>query len=142
MGFFYAFLHERLKTICRWLEYKRFWIIGISIHDQCCQIPGQLNPIHDYTTEGSERRLHPRFAPEEMSLRMEWNGRGRVVTASVVDVSYRGLAFRARTNEKWPTRWKAEILQKNDPERHPIRLRALNTAPMPGGGVRVGCAYV
>ena len=23
---------------------------------------------------GSEHRLHPRFAPEEMSLRMEWNG--------------------------------------------------------------------
>jgi diguanylate cyclase (GGDEF)-like protein len=94
------------------------------------------------TFDGSERRLHPRFVPEEMSLRMEWNGRGRCVTASVVDVSYRGLAFRARKNEKWPTRWKAEILQKNDPERHPIRLRAVNTAPMPGGGVRVGCAYV
>ncbi len=95
--------------------------------------------------ESSERRLHPRFAPEEMSLRMEWNGgdrHGRAATASVVDVSYRGLAFRARKAEKWPKRWKAEILQKNDPERHPVRLRALNTAPMPGGGVRVGCAYV
>ena len=98
--------------------------------------------------EGAERRLHPRFAPEEMSLRMEWNGRGggdrsgRAVTASVVDVSYRGLAFRARKAEAWPRRWKAEILQKNDPERHTVRLRALNTAPMPGGGVRVGCAYV
>ncbi len=98
-----------------------------------------------YEGEGSERRLHPRFAPEEMSLRMEWNGRhrnSRGVTASVVDVSYKGLAFRARKSETWPKRWKAEILQKNDPERHPIRLRALNTAPMPGGGVRVGCAYV
>jgi diguanylate cyclase (GGDEF)-like protein len=98
-----------------------------------------------YEGEGSERRLHPRFAPEEMSLRMEWNGRqrnSRAVTASVVDVSYRGLAFHAKKSEKWPRRWKAEILQKNDPERHPIRLRALNIAPMPEGGVRVGCAYV
>jgi len=98
-----------------------------------------------YPGQGSERRLHPRFAPEEMSLRMEWNGRqrtGRAVTASVVDVSYRGLAFHAKKSEKWPTRWKAEIFQKNDPERHPIRLRALNIAPLPGGGVRVGCAYV
>ena len=87
-------------------------------------------------------RLYPRFAPEEMSLRMEWNGGGKTITASVVDVSYRGLAFKAKKTEKWPRRWKAEILQKNDPERHPIRLRALNSAPMPGGGVRVGCAYV
>jgi diguanylate cyclase (GGDEF)-like protein len=92
--------------------------------------------------ESRERRLHPRFVPEEMSLRMEWKGAGRAVTASVVDVSYRGLAFRARKTEKWPTRWKAEILQKNDPERHPVRLRALNSVPMPGGGIRVGCAYV
>ena len=90
---------------------------------------------------GSGRRLHPRFAPEEMSLRMEW-GRGGGVTAPVVDVSYRGLAFRARKNDKWPTRWKAEIVQKNDPERHPVKLRALNSAPLPGGGFRVGCAYV
>ena len=87
----------------------------------------------------------PGSRPEEMSLRMEWNGRqrnSRAVTASVVDVSYRGLAFHAKKSEKWPTRWKAEIFQKNDPERHPIRLRALNIAPLPGGGVRVGCAYV
>jgi hypothetical protein len=98
-----------------------------------------------YEGEGGERRLHPRFAPEEMSLRMEWTGRqrsSRSVTAPVVDVSYRGLAFHAKKSEKWPARWKAEILQKNDPERHPVRLRALNIAPMPGGGVRVGCAYV
>jgi diguanylate cyclase (GGDEF)-like protein len=94
------------------------------------------------TFEGSDRRLHPRFAPEEMSLRMEWSGNGRAVTTPVVDVSYRGLAFRAKRAEKWPARWKAEILQKNDPERHPIRLKALHTAPLPGGGVRVGCAYV
>ncbi len=92
--------------------------------------------------ETSERRLHPRFAPEEMSVRMDWRGHTRSVTAPVVDVSFGGIAFRARKAEKWPPRWKAEILQKHDPERHSIRLRALNSAPMTGGGVRVGCAYV
>lgn len=89
-----------------------------------------------------QRRMYPRFAPGEMSVRMEWNGHARAVTTPVVDVSYGGLAFRAKKAEKWPSRWKAEILQKHDPERHPIRLRALNWAPLPGGGVRVGCAYV
>jgi diguanylate cyclase (GGDEF)-like protein len=92
--------------------------------------------------ETAERRLYPRFAPEEMSLRMEWSGHGRTLTAPVVDVSFGGLAFRAKKPEKWPRRWKAELTQKHDPERHAIRLRALNTAPLPGGGVRVGCAYV
>jgi diguanylate cyclase (GGDEF)-like protein len=92
--------------------------------------------------ETPERRLHPRFAPGEMSLRMEWNGHGRAVTAPVVDVSFGGLAFHAKKAEKWPRRWKAELLQKNDPERHAIRLRAINSAPLPGGGFRVGCAYV
>ncbi len=90
----------------------------------------------------SERRLHPRFAPEEMTVRLELVARGRSLTAPVVDVSHGGIAFRARKPEKWPPRWKAEILQKHDPERHPIKLRALNWAPMPDGGVRVGCAYV
>ena len=105
----------------------------------------QCRSQSSFEANGNGRRLHPRFAPEEMSLRMEWNGgdrNGRAITAAVVDVSYRGLAFRARKAEKWPKRWKAEILQKNDPERHEVRLRALNTAPMPGGGVRVGCVYV
>jgi len=94
------------------------------------------------TFDTPERRLHPRFAPGEMSLRMEWNGRGRSFTAPIVDVSFGGLAFRAKKAEKWPRRWKAEIVQKNDPERHAIRLRAINSAPLPDGGVRVGCAYV
>jgi hypothetical protein len=86
--------------------------------------------------------MHPRFAPEAMSLYMNGNGRTRTVTAPVVDVSYGGIAFRVRRPEKWPARWKAEILQRQDPERHPVKLRALNCAPLPGGGVRVGCEYV
>ena len=89
----------------------------------------------------SSQRLHPRFAPEDMSLHMELRGQGKAVTAPVVDVSYGGLAFFAKKPEKWPARWKAEISQKHDPERHTIRLRALHWAPLSGGGVRVGCAY-
>jgi diguanylate cyclase (GGDEF)-like protein len=90
----------------------------------------------------SERRMYPRFSPAEMSVRMEWTRRGRPITAPVVDVSFGGIAFRAKKPEKWPRRWKAEILQKHDPESHAVRLRALNSAPLPDGGVRVGCAYV
>ena len=94
------------------------------------------------TFEARERRLHPRFVPEDMSLRMDWKAPARAWTAPVVDVSFGGISFFAKKAEKWPPRWKAEIVQKNDPERHAIRLKALNSAPMPGGGVRVGCAYV
>ncbi len=89
----------------------------------------------------SERRMYPRFAPEDMNVRIELAGRGSV-TAPVMDVSHGGIAFRARKAEKWPPRWKAEIFQKHDPDRHAVKLRALNWAPLPGGGVRVGCAYV
>jgi diguanylate cyclase (GGDEF)-like protein len=86
-------------------------------------------------------RLHPRFAPEDMSVRVEEKGRGGAWIAPVVDLSFGGLAFRAKRRAKWPPRWKAEILQKHDPERHPIRLRPMHWAPLPGGAVRVGCAY-
>ncbi|HTY40307.1 MAG TPA: GGDEF domain-containing protein [Thermoanaerobaculia bacterium] len=85
-------------------------------------------------------RLHPRFAPEDMSVRVEEKGAGAWL-APVVDLSYGGLSFRARRRERWPPRWKAEIVQKHDPEKHPIRLRPMHWAPLPGGSVRVGCAY-
>ena len=88
------------------------------------------------------QRLHPRFSPDEMSLRMEWNGRPPDADAPVVDISYGRHRVPARKRERCPKRWKAEIVQKHDPERHPIRLRALHTAPLPDGGVRVGCAYL
>ena len=103
----------------------------------------RLYPCRSQSTfAASSQRLHPRFAPEDMSLHMALRGQGKALTAPVVDVSYGGLAFRAKKPEKWPVRWKAEISQKHDPERHTIRLRALNWAPLSGGGVRVGCAYV
>ena len=86
-------------------------------------------------------RMHPRFAPEDMSVRVEERGRGAAWLAPVVDLSFGGLAFRARRRETWPRRWNAEILQKHDPERHAIRLRPMHWAPLPGGAVRVGCAY-
>ena len=89
----------------------------------------------------SAHRLHPRFMPEEMSVRVEEKTSGETWIAPVVDLSYGGLALRARRREKWPPRWKAEIFQKRDPERHAIRLRPMHWAPLPGGAVRVGCAY-
>ncbi|MEP6995419.1 MAG: GGDEF domain-containing protein, partial [Acidobacteriota bacterium] len=90
------------------------------------------------TFEAQAQRLHPRFAPEDMCLRMELQGEPRALTAPVVDVSYGGIAFRAKRRERWPKRWKAEISQRHDPESHTIRLRLLHSAPLAGGGVRVG----
>ena len=86
-------------------------------------------------------RMYPRFAPEAMSVRVEEKGRGEAWLAPVVDLSFGGLAFRAKRRDKWPPGWKAEIIQKHDTEKHPIRLRPMHWAPLPGGGVRVGCAY-
>jgi diguanylate cyclase (GGDEF)-like protein len=92
--------------------------------------------------EALAHRAHPRFAPEDMSLRVEEKGPSRSWVAPVVDISYGGLAFRTKKRDRWPLRWKAEIFQKHDPEKHLIRLRLLHCAPLPGGVVRVGCAYV
>jgi diguanylate cyclase (GGDEF)-like protein len=86
-------------------------------------------------------RMYPRFAPEAMTVRMEEKGRGEPWLAPVVDLSFGGLAFRAKHRDKWPSRWKAEIAQKHDPEKHPVRLRPMHWAALPGGGMRVGCAY-
>jgi diguanylate cyclase (GGDEF)-like protein len=93
------------------------------------------------TFAATAHRMYPRFAPEAMTVRVEEKGQGEPWLAPVVDLSFGGLAFRAKRRDKWPSRWKAEIIQKHDPEKHPIRLRPMHWAPLPGGGVRVGCAY-
>lgn len=93
------------------------------------------------TYAAEAQRLHPRFAPEEMSVRVEEKSGGEAWSAPVVDLSYGGLAFRAKRRDRWPPRWKAELSQKRDPEKHPIRLRPMHWDPLPGGAVRVGCAY-
>jgi len=90
---------------------------------------------------GPERRDHPRFSPEEMSVRVAAQGT-HLWTAPIVDVSYRGVAIRAPRSEKWPPRWNAEIFRRFGSERYTVRLRALYATPLPGGGVRVGCLYV
>jgi hypothetical protein len=59
-----------------------------------------------------------------------------------VDLSFGGIALRAPQPEKWPRRWSGEIFRRLNSERFPIRLKAINWAPLPDGGVRVGCAYV
>lgn len=89
---------------------------------------------------GAERRNYPRFSPAETSVRLMRQGR-EPWTAPVVDVSYGGVALRAPQPEKWPPRWTGEIFRRLNSERHPVKLRALNWAPLPDGGVRVGCAY-
>lgn len=90
---------------------------------------------------GADRRSHPRFSPAETSVRLLREG-AESWTAPVVDVSYGGIALRAPQPEKWPRRWTGEIFRRLNSERHSVRLRALHWAPMPDGGVRVGCAYV
>ena len=102
----------------------------------------RLYQCRSQSTFGAQaQRMYPRFAPEAMTVRVEEKGQDEPWLAPVVDVSFGGLAFRARRRDKWPTRWKAEIIQKHDPEKHPIRLRPMHWAPLPGGAVRVGCAY-
>jgi len=90
---------------------------------------------------GAERRNYPRFCPAETSARLLRQG-ADPWTVPVVDVSYGGVALRAAQKEKWPRRWTGEIFRRLNSERHPVTLRAINWAPLPDGGVRVGCAYV
>lgn len=90
---------------------------------------------------GPERRHYPRFPISDANVRLGPNGRTRAWSAPLVDVSYGGLSFRARRTEKWPPRGKGEILRL-PLERRSVRIRALNSTPLPEGGVRVGCAYV
>jgi predicted signal transduction protein with EAL and GGDEF domain len=91
--------------------------------------------------DGEERRTYPRFPIADTNVRLETSRRTRSWSAPLVDVSCGGLSFRARRSEKWPPRGKGEILRL-PLERRPVRIRALNSTPLAGGGVRVGCAYV
>lgn len=90
---------------------------------------------------GTERRNYPRFPLDDSNLRIGPSGRSRLWSAPVLDVSYGGLAVRVRRADRWPARGKGEILRR-PLERRPVRIRALNSAPLPGGALRVGCAYV
>ena len=92
--------------------------------------------------EGSDRRNYPRFAPDDMNLRLADGREAPAWTAQVLDVSYGGVAFRASHKAKWPPRWHAEVFRPNDPDRPRVRLRAIHSLPLPDGGVRVGCVYV
>lgn len=90
---------------------------------------------------GEERRNHPRFAADAMNLRLQARRSGRPWTAEVLDVSYGGVAFRSTRRVK-PLRYTAEIFQRNESERHPVRVRPVHSASLPDGGVVVGCSYV
>ena len=89
--------------------------------------------------EGTERRQHPRFAMSDTNVRVGTEAR----TRPLVNVSYGGLAFRARRAETLPARGKGakgEIVRLPF-ERRAVRIRAMHSAPLPGGAVRVGCRY-
>jgi diguanylate cyclase (GGDEF)-like protein len=89
-----------------------------------------------------DRRRHPRFFPSEMNVHVYPNRAGSSWTAAVLDVAYGGVAFKAKTSAQTAApRWNAEIAQQSDPERHAIRLHAVNSTPLTGGGTRVGCSY-
>ena len=89
--------------------------------------------------EGTERRHHPRFAMNDTNVRVGKEAR----TRQLVNVSYGGLAFRARRKETFPSRGKGEKgeIVRLPFERREVRIRAMHSAPMPGGAVRVGCRY-
>jgi diguanylate cyclase (GGDEF)-like protein len=90
--------------------------------------------------EGPERRHSPRFAPEDMTVRVHGEGQTGW-TAPIVDVSYGGIAIEAPKGGRWPARWSAEIVRRHDPQTHPVRLRARHSTNVRGGAVRVGCSY-
>jgi diguanylate cyclase (GGDEF)-like protein len=90
---------------------------------------------------GQERRRHPRFSPDQSDLRVQWRVDDRSCTASVLDVSHSGLALRTERPLATPERWTAQIVHRRAAERRAVELRTLNTAPLPDGGLRVGCAY-
>ena len=89
--------------------------------------------------EGTERRQHPRFAMNDTNVRVGSESR----TRPLVNVSYGGLAFRARRAETFSSGSKGEKgeIVRLPFERREVRLRAMHSAPMPGGAVRVGCRY-
>ena len=88
-----------------------------------------------------DRRRHPRFVPADMTLLVYPSRKGATWTAAVLDVGYGGLAFQAKKATKLPPRWNAEISQQEDPDRHAVRLRVIDTAPAAGGAFRIGCSY-
>jgi diguanylate cyclase (GGDEF)-like protein len=102
----------------------------------------RLYQCREQSSFSRDRRRHPRCFPSDMNLRIYPNRNGTSWTVPVLDVGFGGVAFKARaTAGKTPPRWNAEIAQRNDPERHAIRLRAVNSAPLTSGGMRVGCSY-
>ena len=102
----------------------------------------RLYQCREQSSYSRDRRRHPRFFPADMNLRIYSNRDGGSWTAPVLDVGFGGVAFKARaTLGKPPPRWNAEIAQPSDPDRHAIRLRAVNSAPLTSGGMRVGCSY-
>jgi diguanylate cyclase (GGDEF)-like protein len=88
-----------------------------------------------------DRRSHPRFVPGEMNLHIFPGRQAGSWTAPILDVGFGGVGFRAKASSSLPSRWNAEISQPNDPERHTVRLHAVSTSPLSGGGLRVGCSY-
>ena len=90
---------------------------------------------------GAERRSHPRFAAEKMSVLLRPEG-ADARTVPVVDVSHGGVGLRLPGEEAWPRRSKAEIARRQESERHAIKLRPRHFVPLPDGTVRVGCSYV
>ena len=102
----------------------------------------RLYQCREQSSFSRDRRRHPRFFPSDMNLHVYPHRNGGAWTASVLDVGYGGVAIKAKSPAGTPApRWNAEIAQQNDPERHPIRVRAVNSAPLTGGGLRVGCSY-
>lgn len=102
----------------------------------------RLYHCREQSNFGPDRRSHPRFAPDDMNLRLADGREAPAWTVRVLDVSYGGVAFRASRKAKWPPRWHAEVFRPHDPQRPRVRLRALHSLPLPDGGVRVGCVYV
>jgi diguanylate cyclase (GGDEF)-like protein len=94
----------------------------------------------DEAASAANRRYHPRFAVQGLSLNLH-GSRQRDVTSEVRDIGYGGLSF-THGDGKVPPHIEADLVQRFSPEVHPVTMKAVSVVPMAEGRVRVGCAYV
>ena len=100
----------------------------------------RLYQCREQSSFHKDRRHYPRFVPNDMSVRIHPDSEAEPLTTAVLDVSYGGVAFKTVKARKWPARWSAEITQTHDRESHLIRLKPVNSVPVSGEVVRVGCS--
>lgn len=87
-----------------------------------------------------QKRRHPRFAVEGMTLRLTRGANGRHRAVELRDIGYGGLAF-LYPGERTPTHFEGEIVQPFSSDTHRVSMKPVSVQSLGGGVSRVGCAY-